>query len=202
MKAEKIFYRKDIQSDGSAIIFPKGRIVITDIWKLDMIFRVSIGWFGIFTRTYKGGWMRIRKFEIRSLKDSLEDTKRACRLAMSGKGKKVTDMEVYFESVDAMRAVLTEERVNLLKAIKAKKPKSIYELTKVTGRNLKNVSQDVNRLAELGLIDLKKSGDPRRSAAFQKTRASRRSLPSRNQHLKSRLSGSFQNGNRAWRSGG
>jgi predicted transcriptional regulator len=89
--------------------------------------------------------------------------KRACRLAMSGKGKKVTDMEVYFESVDAMRAVLTEERVNLLKAIKAKKPKSIYELAKVTGRNLKNVSQDVNRLAELGLIDLKKSGDPRRS---------------------------------------
>lgn len=107
--------------------------------------------------------MRVRKFGIKSLKESLADMKEVCRLAMAGKGKKVTGMEVFFESVDAMRAILTEERINLLRAIKTKKPKSIYELAKVTGRNIKNVSQDVNHLAELGLIDLKKSGDPRRS---------------------------------------
>ena len=107
--------------------------------------------------------MRVRKFGIKSMEETLEDARKVFHLAMQGKGKKVSGMEVFFESVDAMRAVLTTERINLLKAIRIKKPKSIYELAKITKRDFKNVFQDVNRLADMGLIDLKTGTDARRS---------------------------------------
>jgi predicted transcriptional regulator len=43
-----------------------------------------------------------------------------------------------------MFRALTEKRLELLKTIKDRKPSSIYELAKLSGRDLKNVLQDVS----------------------------------------------------------
>jgi len=73
------------------------------------------------------------------------------------KGKEVRKHRaVYFESIDALRTVLTDKRLELLKAIKENSPSSIYELAKIVGRNIKNVNEDVKLLADLGFLKLEK----------------------------------------------
>ena len=64
---------------------------------------------------------------------------------------------IYFESVDVLRSVLTRKRLELLRAIRKNKPGSVYELAKILKRDLKNVTEDVRFLSQLGLIKLKKS---------------------------------------------
>ena len=58
-----------------------------------------------------------------------------------------------------MRRVLTERRLELLKAVKDNKPQSVYALAKMLHRDLKNVLQDVEYLRELGIIDVDETGD-------------------------------------------
>lgn len=73
-----------------------------------------------------------------------------------GEKVKKTKSGIYFESLDVMRKAITHERLKILKVIKEKHPASIYELAKLLNRNLKNVSDDVHYLAELGPIELEK----------------------------------------------
>lgn len=75
------------------------------------------------------------------------------------RGEKVTRRRpgVYFDNLATMRKAITEERLRILRTIRAEHPASLYELAKILDRNLKNVCDDVNYLAELGLIELKKS---------------------------------------------
>lgn len=68
---------------------------------------------------------------------------------------------ISFESLDAMRKVLTEERLRILKTIKKEHPKSIYELAKMIHRDIKNTFNDVQFLSEAGLIYLEKTKDGR-----------------------------------------
>jgi predicted transcriptional regulator len=78
------------------------------------------------------------------------------------KGEKVKKHEaIYFESIDAMRKVLTEERLRILKIIKKDRPTSIYELAKILRRNVKNTFGDVQFLAQAGLVQLRKTKDIR-----------------------------------------
>jgi len=78
------------------------------------------------------------------------------------KGEKVRKHEgVYFESLDAMRKVLTEERLRMLKIIKKEHPASIYELAKILGRDVKNTFDDVQFLAQVGFVELRKTKDVR-----------------------------------------
>lgn len=77
-------------------------------------------------------------------------------------GKKAKKQEgLYFENLEAMRKVLTEERLRILKVVKQRHPSSIYALAKVLGRDVKNTFNDVQFLSEAGLIELKKSKDGR-----------------------------------------
>jgi len=62
--------------------------------------------------------------------------------------------EVRFASIEAVRNVLTRERLALLRAIKGRRPGSIYELAKVVERNLKSVQTDLKVLEEHGLVRL------------------------------------------------
>ncbi|MHB1664793.1 MAG: HVO_A0114 family putative DNA-binding protein [bacterium] len=101
--------------------------------------------------------MNIKKINIgiKSLNESLEDFADTWKKLESG--KKVKKEEgIYFESIDAVRSVLTNNRLLILKTIKEKHPKSIYELSKMLGRNLKNVNQDLDMLFRIGLVELKK----------------------------------------------
>jgi len=74
------------------------------------------------------------------------------------KGEKVKKHEgISFANLDVMRKVLTEERLRILKVIRKEHPTSIYELAKILERDIKNTFDDVQYLAEVGLIELKKS---------------------------------------------
>ena len=95
------------------------------------------------------------KIGIKSIDDSLNEFKDYWEKIE--KGEKVERKEaLYFESIATLRSVLTTERIRLLKSIAKHKPKSIYELSKIVNRDLKNVNDDIKLLSELGLLELKK----------------------------------------------
>ena len=101
--------------------------------------------------------MNVKKINIgiKSLDESLRDFADTWKEIESG--RKVKKEEgIYFESIDAVKSVLTNNRLLILKTIKEKHPKSIYELSKILGRNLKNVNQDLDMLFRIGLVELKK----------------------------------------------
>jgi predicted transcriptional regulator len=78
------------------------------------------------------------------------------------KGRKVSKHEgLYFENLKAMRKVLTENRLKILKTVKKEHPSSIYELAKLLKRDVKNTFDDIQFLADVGLIELKKNKDGR-----------------------------------------
>jgi predicted transcriptional regulator len=58
----------------------------------------------------------------------------------------------YFESLDAVRAVLTEKRLALLGLVRGRAPGSVAELARMAKRDFKSVYRDVEALRELGLI--------------------------------------------------
>jgi predicted transcriptional regulator len=61
---------------------------------------------------------------------------------------------VYFSSIEAARNLLTPRRLALLRAIRGKRPGSIYELAKLVGRDFKNVQGDLKLLEKYGLVRL------------------------------------------------
>ena len=68
---------------------------------------------------------------------------------------------IYFDNLDAMRKVLTEERLRIVKTIKKEHPTSIYELAKFLKRDVKNTFDDVQFLAQAGLVELSKTKEVR-----------------------------------------
>lgn len=74
------------------------------------------------------------------------------------RGEKVKkESGVYFTSLDALRKVLTPQRMALLRLIREKKPVSLHGLARLARRNIKNVSDDVRYLAQVGLIELREA---------------------------------------------
>jgi len=65
------------------------------------------------------------------------------------KGKKNINAEVA-----NLRQLLSNEKARLLHIIKTKKPASIYELAKLTGRDFKAVRADIKLLERFGFIEL------------------------------------------------
>jgi predicted transcriptional regulator len=100
--------------------------------------------------------MKVRnmKISIKSREDVIGEVKNV--LKRSSQGKNVKKHEgIYFESLAAMRKVLTDQRLRILKTIKQKHPDSIYELAKILKRDIKNTYNDVRFLSDMGLIELK-----------------------------------------------
>ena len=93
---------------------------------------------------------------IKSIEELLDNAKDVMERLERGEKVKKRKPWIYFESLNVMRKAITHERLKILKVIKEKHPTSIYELAKLLNRNLKNVSDDVHYLAELGLIELEK----------------------------------------------
>ena len=102
--------------------------------------------------------MKVKKIDIgiKGLKESLRDFAETWKKLEAG--KKVKKEEgIYFNSIDTMRAVLTNKRLQILKVIREQKPASVYELAKILGRDLKNVNQDLKLLSDIGLVTLVKT---------------------------------------------
>lgn len=65
-----------------------------------------------------------------------------------------------FGGLMTLRRILSNEKARLMHMIKKNKPKSIYELAKVLGRDFKSVKEDIKLLEKFGFIDMiaEKSG--------------------------------------------
>ncbi len=110
--------------------------------------------------------MRIRKFKIKIdppgvsaaalfREESLADWGRI------KKGQLVNDSEydivLSFPDISYLAKVVSPERVRIYQTIRNQKPSSIYELAKMLDRSLSNVQRDVHELAQMGIIELKKT---------------------------------------------
>jgi predicted transcriptional regulator len=73
--------------------------------------------------------------------------------------RKKKETGVYFTSLEAFRRALTPQRLNLLRLIREGNPASLHELARLAKRNIKNISDDVKYLAQVGLIELKDSAN-------------------------------------------
>lgn len=61
-----------------------------------------------------------------------------------------------FETMDLFRSFFTEKRLEMLRAIRHRKPGSVYGLAKMLKRDLKSVRTDLDILVRLGLVRVKK----------------------------------------------
>lgn len=96
------------------------------------------------------------KLGVRSLDTAIEDW--AVTFEKARKGQKVARSQgIYFTSLEAMRKILTEKRLELLRAIKEKEPESVYGLSKIVKRDIKNVSEDLELLKSIGLVSMSRA---------------------------------------------
>jgi len=59
-----------------------------------------------------------------------------------------------FDSLLALRQLLSNEKARILHAIKNYEPKSIYELAKKLSRNFKAVNDDIKLLERFGFVEM------------------------------------------------
>jgi predicted transcriptional regulator len=91
------------------------------------------------------------RIKIRSIDGVMDDFRKAFRAAESRRPFRRRE-GVYVTSIEAARNLLTPNRLALLRAVRSKRPGSIYELAKVVGRDLKNVQDDLRLLERYGLV--------------------------------------------------
>jgi len=99
--------------------------------------------------------MKVKKVKIgiKSIEEVPRDTLEVMKKVERGeKMKPVKEPEVYFTSFEAFRKALTPKRLELLHLIKAKHPSFIIELARIAKRDVKNITDDVKYLAQIGLV--------------------------------------------------
>lgn len=72
---------------------------------------------------------------------------------------------IYFTSLEAVRTLLTEKRLELLHLIREHAPRSINQLATIAKRDFKNVHTDVMLLRDYGLIQMRKPSKARKTTA-------------------------------------
>jgi predicted transcriptional regulator len=98
--------------------------------------------------------MKIKKIRIKAKNEFFSALEKAA--AQLDRGKRVKPMRgEFFESLDAVRNVLTEKRLELWHRIRDDKPGSILELSKLVDRDFKSVHRDVAMLVAVGLVELR-----------------------------------------------
>jgi predicted transcriptional regulator len=98
---------------------------------------------------------KIIRIQIRSVDEALEDFVTAAESVK--KGRKIEkETGIYFASLEAFRKAITPKRMQLLHAIRAEEPSSLHELAKMLNRDVKNISDDVVFLEQIGLIERKR----------------------------------------------
>lgn len=104
--------------------------------------------------------MKTRRITIRSRADLQQELLEAARQWDEGnKGRSIRGD--YFESIDAVRRILTPGRLRLWQLIRDRKPESIVSLAAMAGRNFKSVHQDIQLLIAVGLVGLRETSGKR-----------------------------------------
>ena len=99
--------------------------------------------------------MKTVTFTIEPFTEGLKRFKETFEAARAGRPVEPREL-VGFTSLEAARNFLTRERLGLLRTIKARRPRSIYELARMVGRDLKNVQEDIRILERHGLVRIAK----------------------------------------------
>jgi predicted transcriptional regulator len=94
---------------------------------------------------------RTLKIRIKSAEKALEGFRETFKDVEAGRRVKRRE-GVYFTSIEAARNLLTPNRLALLRAVRSGRPGSIYELSRMVNRDLKNVQDDLRILETYGLI--------------------------------------------------
>ena len=89
--------------------------------------------------------------EIRPLKDTLKEFAEVFGKIKNDE-KVIPKRGLGFSNVEDFRKFFSKKRMELLSIIKQRKPKSVYELAKISKRAYKNVYDDIALLDQLGLI--------------------------------------------------
>ena len=98
--------------------------------------------------------MKTMRIQIKNRKEFREDLLQIARKI--DRGVKIKPVKgVFFESLEAVRNVLTEKRLEVWRTIRDRKPQSISELAKLLNRGFRIVHSDVQLLVAVGLIALK-----------------------------------------------
>ena len=71
-----------------------------------------------------------------------------------------------FTSYDDLMETLTPRVLDLVEAIRREEPASINETARVVDRDVKNVHEELSRLARLGIIFLEKDGQSKRPVVW------------------------------------
>lgn len=106
--------------------------------------------------------MKTLEIQIKSREQADAEFVEAFNGAHSGK-KAAPKRGVFFTSLEAVRALLTEKRLSLLHLIRENSPQSINQLAKIAGRDFKNVYGDVMLLKHYGLLQMSKRGRAKNS---------------------------------------
>lgn len=98
--------------------------------------------------------MKTMKIRIRTLAEVDRDLVRAARRLDRGQ-RVLPENGVYFESLEAVRNVLTERRLAAWRVIRDRRPSSILELSRFLERDFSVVYADVRLLEAVGLVALR-----------------------------------------------
>ena len=104
--------------------------------------------------------MRAKRFKVKIMNFDQSGQEFAKAWKMAEKGKDYAgnyDLVLAFPYLSWIAKVLSPERVRIIQAIRDKKPESIRQLSKILNRAQQNVQKDVQELAQLGIIELKKT---------------------------------------------
>lgn len=71
-----------------------------------------------------------------------------------------------FTSYDDLMETLTPRVLDLIEAIRQEEPSSINETARVVGRDVKNVHEELSRLAQLGIIFFEEDGQSKRPVVW------------------------------------
>ncbi|OGR07730.1 MAG: transcriptional regulator [Deltaproteobacteria bacterium RIFOXYD12_FULL_50_9] len=94
---------------------------------------------------------KVMKVGILSREEYRERTMAIARGAYKPKNG---EPKIWFESIQSMAQVLSNENQELLRIIVEQKPNSIKELEAVTGRKSSNLSRTLKQMARYGIVDL------------------------------------------------
>ena len=100
----------------------------------------------------------LKTFIIKSHEQTMAEVVAICDAVIRGEKVTPEEPQYSFTSFEAFRKAMTPQRFALLKVIREKQPESIKELAAITGRDMKNISEDIKVLLEMDLIEMEKHG--------------------------------------------
>lgn len=102
---------------------------------------------------------------VSSTDEFYDDVLSAIRALERGEGE-ASVPTISFGSYDELMETLTPRVLDLIEAVRAEEPESINETARVVDRDVKNVHEELSRLAQLGIIYFEEEGRSKRPVVW------------------------------------